>query len=331
VLLVLAAGIFKSRSNSQRIAYTFVAAMLSLMIVGSNEMALLMTLSVFLLLGVAAWQHSKEHAPFIIIIFVAALVGALVVVLAPGNFVRMDTHARHSEFKWSVMYTTYLTVFFFIRWGSMLLVASVLFVVLWGRAVAEKSAGAALLKVDARFSILLYLATLFIMEFLFTWATSDKAAERVENVIYFYFLFGWFFNLQLVVKQYPSLFRKIALPASAALVVLVLLMIFQFRINGNVATAYLDLLSGKAAVYGKEMGARFRYLSSSDCEVCTVPPLSAIPQTIIFKDLAPHRSHQDYWINVGYAAYWRKEEVNLLRQNPKAEENIETLRGLLQQ
>ncbi|MFT2007183.1 DUF6056 family protein [Pontibacter sp. 13R65] len=329
ILLAYIARLIKSSNTGKNNWRVLVSAVLCVMIVGSNEMALLMTLSVLFLLVVACWQYREEHATHMAILFGVAFIAALVAVLAPGNYVRMSTHPRYAEFRWSIIYTSYLSLMFFMQWGGLLLIASVLYVPLWGYKLAITGRSDLLKQVDARWSVLLYLATIFVMQFLFTWSTSDKATPRVENVIYFYFVLGWFFNLQLILVQYPGLF-KIRFFPSFKVAAFVLLVVFHFSLNEQVATAYLDLVSGKASDYKNEMESRFHYLATSDCEVCKVPPLSAIPATIVFKDLAWHKANQDYWVNKGYAAYWGKKEVLLTKPNNKAEANTVTLRELLQ-
>lgn len=87
------------------------------------------------------------------------------------------------------------------------------------------------------------------MQFAFTWAVGERPTPKVENVIYSFFVFGWFYNLQIAVTRYAHLLqgdRRLSTTLPLALLLLFILQIFA--IEGNIATAYIDLISGKATV-----------------------------------------------------------------------------------
>ncbi|GAB3536533.1 hypothetical protein GCM10027443_27090 [Pontibacter brevis] len=326
LLLTLLLSFFRTGNKSLKSSYIVLAALLCVAIAGSNEMALVMGFTTLLLILYSSWQD-KQNRPYLLILFLLCVVASLTAVLAPGNYARMEEHPNASKPLWSTVYAAFLAFISFYRWSAPLLAASVLYVLYWGLSLAEKTKGTGVFKVDLRLSLFYYLATLFLMQFAFTWAVGERPTPRVENVIYFFFVFGWFYNIQVVITRYAHLLqaeRKLSPALPLAISALFVLQIFA--IEGNVATAYVDLVSGKAAAYNQALNQRYSYLKNSGCDTCNLTPLPVIPQSLYFMDVMEGEENSDFWINTDYADYWGKSAVFLTAPNPEIKDNITTLR-----
>lgn len=326
LLLTLLLSFFRTGSSTSKILYIALAALLCVAIVGSNEMAIVMAFTTILFVLYSNWKD-KQNRPYLLFLFFICVVACLAAVLAPGNYARMEDHPNASKPVWSSIYAAFLTVVSFYRWLSPLLVASVLYIIYWGLPLAEKTKDSRIFKADLRHSSTYYIITLFLMQFAFTWAVGERPTPRVENVIYFFFVFGWFYNVQVALTKYAHLLQaERRLSPVIPLAVFGLFVLQVFHIEGHIATAYVDLISGKAAAYDSALNQRYAYLKESGCNTCQLAPLPAIPQTLYFMDVMEGKENSKFWVNSDFADYWEKSAVYLTAPNPEIQDNVETLR-----
>ncbi|WP_018478912.1 DUF6056 family protein [Pontibacter roseus] len=326
LMLSLLYAFFQSENTAAKLSYIAMASISCIAIVGSNEMSLILAFTTLLLLLVTNLKN-KEARPYLLLLFTICVASCLIAVLAPGNYARMNDHPNASRFWWSAVYSALLTLITFYRWSAPVLAVSVLYMLFIGIPLADKTRESRLFNVDLRLAAMYFLGTIFLMYFAFAWSTGERATPRVENVICFFFIFGWFYLLQLALHTYRHQLKyehllSPAIPTAA----LLLFALNILSVDSNVTTAYIDLLSGKAAAYDKALTSRYVSLKASDCKKCEVPPLPAIPKTIYFSDILEGSKNDDMWINSGFARYWGKEAVHLSAPNPPIKENITTLR-----
>jgi hypothetical protein len=328
ILLTLALlyHFFQTENSSVKIVSIGITALLCIGMIGSNEMSLILTFTTLLLIVIANWNN-PIYRPYLIFLFTVCVISCLVAILAPGNYARMSEHPNASRFLWSVVYSAFLTMLTFYRWLVPILAASIIYVFYFGFPLADKNKQSRLFNIDLRFATSYFLGTIFLMYFAFAWSTGERATPRVENVICFFFVFGWFYLLQVALHTYAHLLQHERLlsrvvPAVASLI----LVLNTLSIDNNISTAYIDLLSGKATAYDEALNQRYALLTASDCDECEVEPLPAIPKTIYFSDILEGPQNNDMWINKGFADYWQKAAVHLSEPNPPIKDNFTTLR-----
>ncbi|MCJ8165923.1 DUF6056 family protein [Pontibacter sp. E15-1] len=326
MVLALLVSFFQTGNQVLKLVYIGLAAVLCIAIVGSNEMSIVMAFTTVLLLFYLNWKDTQNR-PYLAFLLFICTVACLVAVLAPGNYARMEDHPDGKKPLWALTYAAFLTILSFYRWLAPVLIASVLYVIYWGLPLADKKVRDAIFRVDLRVSLLYYLVTLFLMQFAYTWAVGERPTPRVENVIYFFFVFGWFYNLQVALTTYGHLLRSErnlspALPVAA----FILLLLSVFDMNSTIATAYIDLISGKAQAYDAALNERYTYLQNSGCDTCALAPLPAIPQSLYFMDALDGEANSKFWVNADLARYWHKSSVFLTSPNPEIVDNVTTLR-----
>lgn len=329
-LLLCLKLLFTTKENSKKLLYATGASLLIIAIVGSNEMALIITFTTLLFVLVLNWQDSKQR-PYLLLLFILCLICCLTSVFAPGNLQRMENHPNAAKPLWSAAYAFSLTIISFYRWGVPLLIVSILYLILWGIPLAKKAPIHIWLRqTKPTTATAYYIATIFLMYFVFAWSTGERATPRLENVITFFILCGWFFLLQLWITRYLNLPHNYSRDSPATSVLtgfsLILLLLHTLAIENNIITAYTDLVSGKAAAYNNALEERHQYLSRSTCSTCAVPPLPALPATLHFMDMEAGTANADMWINEGVAAYYHKKAVYLSAPNPEVKDNLSTLR-----
>ncbi|QHL89264.1 hypothetical protein GU926_18225 [Nibribacter ruber] len=326
LVLVLLRQLILSDITGIKTGYWVVASALGVMIIGSNEISLIMLMSTLLVILAYHWQQKTPSRFHLMLVFLICLFAALVMVLAPGNYQRMGEEAKAQNLLWSVLYSTGLTVIAFVKWAIPLIVGSLVYILY---IFPKKSAGptSKLFAVDTRWIVLVYVATLFAMHFLFVWSTGERPTPRLENVIYFYLFLGWFYLLHLLLVRYQA--STSALPlAFPRLVPALVLLLFAGTLltqQNPFTTAFSDIVTGKAAGYHAQMQARYELLTTSRCKTCALPPLTKVPASITFIDIAPKDDTVHGWVNVGTAAYWKKDSVYLSQPNPPLQENKNSL------
>ena len=215
----------------------------------------------------------------------------------------------------------------FYRWLTPVLLATILYIFYWGLPLAGKLQHSRIFHIRLRLTLFYYLATLFLMQFAFTWAVGERPTPRVENVIYFFFVLGWFYNVQVALARYGHLLQaERRFSPLIPLAVFALFLLQAFSMGSHIMTAYIDLASGKAAAYDRALQQRYDYLSDSGCDTCVVAPLPEIPRSLFFKDMMDGKENSGFWVNAGLAAYWGKSAIYLTAPNPEIKDNISTLR-----
>ena len=145
-------------------------------------MAIVMTFTTTLLLLVSN-RKNKQNRLYLLFLFAVCVCACLVAVLAPGNYVRMEDHPDARKPIWSVIYAGFLTGQSFYSWLTPILLSTILYIFYWGFPFAGRLQHSRIFHIRLRLTLFYYLATLFLMQFAFTWAVGERPTPRVENVI----------------------------------------------------------------------------------------------------------------------------------------------------
>ena len=326
IMLVLVYRFFDADRKTVKIIYIGAASILCFAVIGSNEMSVVITFtSVFFI--AAHNLKNTEARPYLLFLFFICVVACMVAVFAPGNYNRMSEHENASRFVWSTVYSAFLTSLTFYRWLAPVLSVSILYILYFSLPHKNQFKQLRLFNVDLRLAILYYLATLFLMYFVFAWSTGERATPRVENVICFFFLFGWFYVLQVAVNRYSHLLKAEELLSPVIPAIALLLFLLQIlSVENNISTSYVDLLSGKAAAFDEALQKRYALLSASEKDTHVVSPLPAVPKSIFFADILPGKENIGHDLNKGFAEFWDKRAIYLRSPNPEIKDNLTTLR-----
>ena len=321
-----------SKADSQVKLFTLLAMFSGATVIGLNEMSLV---GIMVLLGLVILHNlssSTKYTKHFILIGIVCLLACLLVVFAPGSYERMHTQPDSSNVAISVMAALGFTAIAFYKWGGMLTVVSILYALFWGIPLAQKRREQNTpLAIDFRISIVGYLIAIASMYFVYAWATGARAGSRAENVIYFFFILGWFFNLQLLLDKYWSERPKqqvsqqvqFILPAVAFLFLLSVI-----QLNSNITTAYLDLMSGDAEKFDEEMNRRYAILKNSSCEPCAVPTLTVLPKSLYIWHMLPKTEVEEMGVNRKFKDYWGKNMIHLNGPIPDSKTNINLVKEI---
>ncbi|MCB2410423.1 DUF6056 family protein [Hymenobacter lucidus] len=305
-----------------------VAALLASVVVGGNEtnaLPLLVGLGSFTLLRCIQQRRIDWEYMLLSAVVVAACAVAF---LAPGNFVRMHEHRQQYTVLQAVDRGALSAYRCLINWlgNGVLLAITVLLAPLSYRLSRVPDLPLNRLAQNPLFITLLLPVSVIIVFSLAHYATSTSMPPRSQNVLYLFFLVGWFVNAHAWARRYWS---RATAPADAVpayahwllvgWVVLAFAVGHRFRARGrekvdntnNIMLAYQDWLSGAAARYDAQLTARYQYLhswESANTPDVVVEPLRNPSKTLLFYDITPTT---DDWSNQAYAEFFGKKSIRV--------------------
>jgi hypothetical protein len=278
-------------------------ALLVLFIAGLNETA--MALLLYLLAGLVllSWWGSGRLSKPLLGLLGFAVLGAAVVVLAPGNAIRSADFPQQGRFFFSLAYAGAVAINNSFNWltSGPVLLFTLLFLPFCLRVQAWPLRWQ---NVHPFFTWLFFYGALVTCFFVSYYSKGGAAVPRVQDTIYLVFLTGWFGNVFHTVRflaangwQAPAL-----RPYAVSLLWVLGLLWLLLSPASHIRTAWSDLASGRAARYDQEMKARYALLRQSDCQVCPIPAIQHVPATIFFEEIPADTT----WKNRYFSEYFGK-------------------------
>jgi hypothetical protein len=308
------------------------AALLAVVVVGGNETNALPVLAgvvgFTLLRCLQLRRINWEYAVLSAVVVMACAVAFL----APGNFVRLHEHTQQYGLLKAADRGALSAYRSLINWiGNGALVAiTVLLAPLSYRLSRLTELPLNRLAQNPLFITLLLPVSIILVFSLAHYTTGTSMPPRSQNVLYLFFLVGWFVSAHAWAQRFwlrsPSSSGSVPEYARWMLIGWVVLAFFvghRFRIRGrdksdntnNVLLAYQDWVGGAAARYDAQLTARYQYLRSwsSPRQDVVVEPLRAPPATLLFSDLTPLTTD---WSNMAYAEFFGKGSIRIPQELP---------------
>ncbi len=288
----------------------WVVILLSILIGGTNEIVLALTLLITAIMISYYFAANKTVDRFYVLTFMAVATGSCCGLFAPGNLVRMKDYDTHKDifliagnaFKSSlasmeVWITSPLTLILMI----MVLLA----------VVSRPQLKAAFGSIKILYSTCTLLFLIFASFFIPYWSTGMYPQNRVLNMIYFFFLVGWMINLAVIFAHLgePALAfgKKVSIKRWGFVAGAYMIVLFSLQ-TSNFVLVTKDLLDGESFRYSAEMQKIQSQLINSADDDCTVEDVKSAPPSLFFYFIGPDAQS---WINRSYAAYFRKKSVCL--------------------
>lgn len=329
---ILLIWLFGSLLKSTQILRTILNILLVICIAGSNEISTVILFCTLAFINIE-WrlQHNKKWNRSFLLLWVVAAICTLIVVLSPGNAVRMQGETSSNNIIWTIGGSILQTLSWFPIWGSVLLMISIIYIPLFGKRISESTSEKLhlLFSIKIKHFLLFFIITLFLTHIPPTWGLGTVAIGRLANAIYVFFILCWLYLTQLIINRYPGI---ITLQNNKYYQFIYLAFFFFFTFNtvynidGNIMTSYVDLITGKARKYYLELNKRHLLLKDNQSteKVIKIPGIETIPKTIYFKDIS---SDKDSWENETYRTYWNCCPQIYIEDTPKIEySNMEYLK-----
>jgi len=328
-LLIQLNRLQKSVTNTAKFFHLLFAALSAILIIGSNEISMFISLFTILLYSVHSFKKKRNIQWFVILISIV-LTASVFSVFAPGNFQRLQFVQLFTQSTlWTITGAAGITFFYIFQWLVLILISTIVYIGFLGIPIANKchSVGNSF---QFKRMVLLFMGLIVFLQLFTLWFAGGSNLGRIENVVYFLFLIGYFFCLQLYLNQLSS--ERISNISSNRFLIaigVVAFIISAFDLNNNITTAYIDLISGKAKRYNEELIERDTLVSNCKTDTCFVPALINVPKTIFFTDIkAPNEDDLDLWINQDYSAFMHRNYILSLSPRPSIKTNIETIKEM---
>jgi len=316
-----------AQSAAERRKWMVWAVLLAVVVIGGNETnALPMALGVTSFTALRCIQHRRIewHYVWLSVAVVGACAAAF---LAPGNFVRMGQGGRLYSVAECVSRAGVSARKSVVSWlgNGVLLALTVLLAPISYRLARVPGLPLNRLTQNPLFITFLIPASLLVVFFLAWSATSQNMPFRSRNILYLFFLVGWFLHAHGWARYaWRNATRpSIALPGYVQ-VLLVLWIAGVFSVGdtrtmrghepedntNNILLAYKDWLGGAAARYDAQLTARYEALRTEGWtpDNVVVEALQAPPRTILFGDISTNTYD---WSNQAYAEFFGKKTIRV--------------------
>ncbi|WP_373512830.1 DUF6056 family protein [Persicitalea sp.] len=305
---------YRLDTNTMRILTGILAGFLVFAIIGSSEASLLTIL--ILIAGYCGYRilfHRTIDGLMIGVVAAAAL-GCLLYFTAPGLDVRLGGNPLGGNIPASFLNAFQMLGILTLDWITK--TPLLLFTAVWLLVLSRITPQArARFEVPFWYIFLLYVGILAAQLFTSYYGIGIDPTEREVNLVYLFFLVGWFYVVG-VLFHWTSKKREMPKLSSVSQYILLALLGLQVIVSlyrsSSVRIIYTDLLSGKAAAYDAELYHRYDLIKSSSEPIVYVPALQNRPQSLYIDDL---NENPDHWWNKLMAGYFGKKAIHLQEEN----------------
>lgn len=334
ILFLLLLGNLLKQNN---VLLTIINMALVISIAGSNEISTIILFCTLTFINLEYWlHHNKKWNKNFLFLLIIATICTLIAALAPGNSVRMQSETSSNNIIWTIGASVLQTLSWFPIWGSILLMVSIIYIPLFGKNIYESSSEKlkSIFSLDIKHFLTFFIITLFLVHIPPTWGLGTVVIGRLANVAYLFFILCWMYLTQLIINRYPGILLLQANKYYQFIYIAFFLFFtvnIVYNINGNIATSYVDFITGKAKQYNIELNERHLLIKNNQSseEVIKIPGIKTIPKTIYFKDI---NSDKDSWENETYRTYWNCRPQIYIDDVPKTEySNIESLKQFMKE
>ncbi len=289
-----------SVSLSAETLFTTLTLITLILITGVNEIFAIIMFLFTLFLSVRHFTMPKKRRWQYILYALAAGIFLYILFKSPANQIRLTKFPNNRDFNYSLIGSViylYRNIFSWIFQTPLLpctLILLPLYFKISNKISHFKSNS---LVAPLRF-IIIWLTVLFVSVF-FSYYSTTLVLNRTSNFIFFMFLAGWFYLIfvlsTLIHSKHKVIFHKYCQYCYAASFIF----IFLFMMNeNNVTTAFLDLFSGSAYNYNRQLNERYEFINESQTDSVKVDSLINTPKTLYYKDLTSNpESRPSDWYN----------------------------------
>lgn len=253
-------------------------SILALLIPGGNEVtAILFTCT----LAYLAYTHRQKR---IMVMFLLAGIGVIIVLLSPGNSVRMTHQLSSNPYLWTLVASILQTLSWFVLWIPMLLVATVVYIPLFGMELTKSR----IFQVPIKPFMVFALTTVFLAHIPPTLGLSSVLIDRTANCLLIYFIGIYFYGVTIVLANSKShvVVNQGKLKYFIYLALFTFVFVGPLRFQGIVTTGYLDLLAGKAQNYKDTQESRIEIAKGAEgSNPIALPGYGITSQCLFVKDL----------------------------------------------
>jgi hypothetical protein len=305
VLLTLLLNMKREYTMSKLIA----ALVLCVFICGGNETSMLEFIYVLIAMMIFEYASTYEIPKYYYVLLSVALVAGSFATSAPGNYIR----AGYFQGEKNIFIAFELAVGSALsKLGAWLPDVLILLLLLLPFLKNLETSGSDQRKITP---VILILYPFFIVGILIVgffpayWSVGFESPTRTTNVLYWLFLVSSLHFTVLVITYLKQ--KDSPLAAVPAYVQWILIFIFlrNWVPQNHFRTASMDLISGRAMTYDREMQERYLAMEKNKGRDVMLKPLTSKPKSIFLSDIEP--GHPEDWENTCTANYFYLKSLDL--------------------
>ena len=281
------------------------AVLLCIVICGSNETSMLELLYFLVALMIFEYAYANRIPKHYYLLLVVSLLAAFVVLLAPGNAIRASYFTGNKEIVQSLISAVSASFFLLQHWLQDVLILLVLFIPFLKQIEVNRAVTRPIL---LGYPLFIF-GILVIGYFPAFWSMGGVPPARAMNVVYFLFIASCLHYAVLCISYGKQRNYSFTLVPTYVQCILAFIFIVHTAPVNHFRTAVMDLVTGRALAYDREMKARYRYLYQNKGKDVVLQPLHVKPKSVFFTDIEPH--HREYWKNVCMADYFYIKSLNM--------------------
>lgn len=288
-----------------------IAVLLCLVICGSNETSMLEFIYILVACMFFEYVTDKSIPRYYYILLPVALASAVVVVLAPSNAIRVSYFTGNRDFVMAFTGAIAASFSAIGKWLQNILIVLVLILPFLKKVAVDLSLHRRITFTILLFYPLFVFGILVVGHFPAFWGMGGMPVARTLNVVYvLFFLSCLHYSILLITysKQRDIIYREV--PVFVQWILVFILVIHVFPVN-NLRTAYMDLISGRAIAYHKEMNVRYEWMHLHKGENVVLQPLKVKPKSIFMTDVEP--GHPEDWKNLCTSDYFYLQSLDLTK------------------
>lgn len=313
--------VFRLNNISQKTNKILLIIAISLLIIavcGSQESIMLLLTTLWFLILIYRLIDEKKFSWLTFYFFVLCIICLLIVMNAPGTKNRAGYYTENKLFFKSAIFAGINLLKMAKQWlSNSLILPMTLFFIPFSYKIQEKLEKTPfILGLNPIFSVFIWLLCLFIPPFTVLYGLGGTdIPERTQNVMYIYFVMGWFLNVYILTSFLHQKWQIKAptLPLFANILLILMLSLALIKDN-NIRLAYTELLNGTAVTYDEQLVNRYEEIKQSKQDTVYVDSLYAVPTTIYTKDIIS-------WLANPYGQYFGKKAVKIKKRGQKNDKN----------
>lgn len=257
----------------------YIACIFALILPGGNEIISIITVCT---LAYLSFTFRKKEYFILLGLSVAA---TIIVILSPGNAVRMSYQLSQHPYLWTVAVSIGQTFSWIFLWGPLLLVATLIYIPIYGNKISRMP----VFDISLKWFIAVFFITVMLAHVPVSLGLSSVLADRTANCLLIFYIIGYFFGINIIIRRHPVLTSKFTTLFSNkwlfAISTFCFLFLGAFSPNGTVTTAVTDLITGKADDYARIQQRRINIVKNDhDNNIIVLPPLGLTSKSLFIKE-----------------------------------------------
>lgn len=300
---------YKIQNSKTTTKENLLIILLTFVLCGSIELISSFVIGLLIVIWITKFITNKKTDIFYSLLFIFAFVCFCISIFATGNSVR-STHFNGLINPFLILpklIPNSLNYIFYWFFETPILIFT-LFYLPFAQKIVTQSSFNFIFKINRFWVLFIWLGIVFGSFSIGYISIGGELPMRINNIVYFLFLIGWFYLVSVFVSFYsdnitqkfdifikPSVFTKLIVP--------LVILLFLYKENNPIRAAYADILKGRAYGYALQLDERIKTIKNCKSNTCIVSAIKNPPH-IIYEPALDLTTNPTDWKNKSQAVYF---------------------------